>query len=185
MLDKKVVQTIIESDSPELIGLLQEFRDVLDQSSNQLKPVLEKARAKQIPSTQAGISYLEMKYNLQMSYCTFLAFYLLLKVEGKAVEGHPVVHRLAHIKTLFEKLRPLDAKLQYQVDKMIRLSEEQSAGAKIRKQDEHLKYKPNIDDLKEMGSDDDASGDDMEGSYGDEEDGESSVEEDMGPAKGK
>ena len=36
-----------------------------------------------------------------------------------------------------------------------------------------------------MGSDDDASDDDMEGSYGGEEDGESSVEEDMGPAKGK
>ena len=44
------------------------------------------------------MSYLEMKYNLLMSYCTFLTFYLLLKVEGKPVENHPVIHKLTHIK---------------------------------------------------------------------------------------
>ena len=43
------------------------------------------------------MSYLEMKYNLLMSYCTFLTFYLLLKVEGKPVENHPVIHKLTHI----------------------------------------------------------------------------------------
>ncbi len=64
-----------------------------------------------IKSTSAGMSYLEIKYNLLMSYCTFLAFYLLLKVEGKPVENHPVIYKLAHIKTLFEKLKPLDQKL--------------------------------------------------------------------------
>jgi hypothetical protein len=31
-----------------------------------------------------------------------------MKVEGKNVENHPVVFKLAHIKTLFEKLKPLD-----------------------------------------------------------------------------
>jgi hypothetical protein len=112
-MDKKVVRAIIESDCPEMIGLLQEFREALDTANNKLQPVLEKARLKQIESTAAGMSYLEMKYNLLMSYCTFLSFYLLLKLEGQPVEGHPVVHRLTHIKTLFEKLKPLDQKLQY------------------------------------------------------------------------
>lgn len=57
------------------------------------------------------MSYLEMKYNLMMSYCSFLNFYMLLKLEGKDVSKHPVIHRLAHIKTLLEKLKPLDSKL--------------------------------------------------------------------------
>ena len=57
------------------------------------------------------MSYLEMKYNLLMSYCTFLSFYLLLKVEGKDVKDHPVIYKLTHIKTLFERLKPLDQKL--------------------------------------------------------------------------
>lgn len=60
-----------------------------------------------------GMTYLEMKYNLLLSYCTFLSFYLLMKLEGKEVTDHPVIFKLAHIKTLMEKLRPLDQKLQY------------------------------------------------------------------------
>lgn len=119
------------------------------------------------------MSYLEMKYNLLMSYCTFLSFYLLLKLEGKQVEGHPVIFKLAHIKTLFEKLKPLDQKLHYQIEKMIKLSQEQTATSKSKSA---LNYKPNIEDL-QMESDEDAS----EGSEGSEvESGsDSDVEDDM------
>lgn len=120
------------------------------------------------------MSYLEMKYNLLMSYCTFLAFYLLLKVEGKPVENHPVVHKLTHIKTLFEKLKPLDQKLQYQVDKMANLNEATAKGS--------LAHKPNLKDLEQLSQEDDE--DEMSGSDADDadmEDGESEIEDDMGP----
>lgn len=46
LLDKKVVKSIIESDSPEMLGLLQEFREALDTANNKLQPVIEKVRAK-------------------------------------------------------------------------------------------------------------------------------------------
>jgi len=49
-----------------------------------------------------------MKYNLMLSYCTFLAFYLLMKLEGKQIKDHPLLFKLTHIKSLLEKLRPLD-----------------------------------------------------------------------------
>lgn len=63
-------------------------------------------------SGKQGRSYLEMKLNLTLSYCTFLTFYLLLKVEGAAnAVSHPVTYKLTHIKTLFEKLKPLDEKM--------------------------------------------------------------------------
>jgi len=52
-----------------------------------------------------------MKHNLMLSYCSFMIFYLLLKVEGKPTDKHPVIYKLAHIKTLFEKLKPLDSKM--------------------------------------------------------------------------
>jgi hypothetical protein len=108
LLEPEIVQQIIETDSPELIGLLEEFQSALEEANKKIQPALQKAKAGEIKSTAAGMSYLEMKYNLLMSYCTFLAFYLLMKVEGKPVENHPVVYKLAHIKTLFEKLKPLD-----------------------------------------------------------------------------
>jgi hypothetical protein len=35
-------------------------------------------------------SYLEMKYNLLLSYCSYISFYLMLRLEGKSSE-HPVI----------------------------------------------------------------------------------------------
>jgi len=111
------------------------------------------------------MSYLEMKYNLMMSYCTFLAFYLLLKVEGKNVDGHPVVYRLTHIKTLLEKLKPLDQKLSYQIEKMLKEANASAALPKGKK--DALSYKPNLKAMQ--------SGSENEDEYGEE--GESDEED--------
>ncbi len=59
--------------------------------------------------TKHGMTYMEMKYNLLSHYCQYLSVYMLLKLEGHPnIEDHPVIMRLLHIKTLLEKLRPLD-----------------------------------------------------------------------------
>ncbi len=73
-----------------------------------------------------------------MSYCSYLTYFMLLKVEGAEVKGHPCVDRLVQIKLLLEKLKPLDLKLQYQIQKMA----SQGSG-----QQTALKYKPNLDQL--------------------------------------
>ena len=119
-----------------------------------------------------------MKYNLLMSYCTFLTFYLLLKVDGKPVENHPVIHKLTHIKALFEKLKPLDQKLQYQIDKMTNMTEAAAQG--------NLAHKPNLKELDMASDDEDADGDEsgqsqeMDSAGDDDEQGESDIEDDMG-----
>jgi len=106
--DPVLARALLDQDSPELQGLIQEFKDTLETANTKLQPLLQKAKSGQIECTSAGMSYLEMKYNLMMSYCTFLSFYLLMKIEGKDVSQHPVIFKLAHIKALFEKLKPLD-----------------------------------------------------------------------------
>ena len=45
-------------------------------------------------ATAEGISYLDAKHLLMLSYCINIVFYLLLKSEGKPVRDHPVVLRL-------------------------------------------------------------------------------------------
>lgn len=59
------------------------------------------------------MSYLDMKYSLLLSYLQFLACYLLMKLEGREVEGHPIIARLVGLKTMMERCRALDGKLQY------------------------------------------------------------------------
>ena len=181
MMNPELVKKIIESDSPELLGLFQELKEALAQANEKLLPFLTAARSGQIKSTASGMSYLEMKYNLLMSYCTFLSFYLLLKVEGKPVENHPVIHKLTHIKTLFEKLKPLDQKLHYQIEKM---ASQTSAAAKG-----SLAHKPNLKDL-EMLSEDEALDSEENSSINEDDDmeeGESDIEDDFrkGLKKGK
>lgn len=112
-----MVRQIILADSPELLILLEDFQTSLNLAQKKLLPLLEKAKAKEIPSSPQ-LQYVEMKFNLLMSYCTYLAFYLLLKVESKSVKGHPVVFKLAHIKALLDKLRPIDDRLETRLNKM-------------------------------------------------------------------
>lgn len=70
-------------------------------------------------ATAQGLSYLEAKHLLLLHYCMHLTFYLLLKVEGRPVVDHPVIGRLVEIRAFMDKIRPLDKRLKYQVDKLL------------------------------------------------------------------
>ena len=68
--------------------ILEEFTKSMEQVNTKLKPVLERIRVSANQEgenpieTKHGMSYLEMKYNLMLSYCSFLTYYMLLKLEG-------------------------------------------------------------------------------------------------------
>ena len=70
-------------------------------------------------ATAEGVTYLETKNLLLLQYCMHLVFYLLLKAEGQPVQQHPVIARLVEIRAFLEKIRPIDKKLRYQIDKLL------------------------------------------------------------------
>jgi hypothetical protein len=70
-------------------------------------------------ATAEGVSYLETKNLLLLQYCMHLIFYLMLKSEGKPVRQHPVISRLVEIRAYMEKIRPIDKKLHYQIEKLL------------------------------------------------------------------
>lgn len=111
LLDSSLLQQLVEKETPELESTIDGLNLAISALTAKLKPLLDKVRGKQLESTKDGMSYLEMKYNLMLSYCQFLAFFVLQKLEGKPVSDHPVIGRLIHIKTLLERLRTLDQKL--------------------------------------------------------------------------
>ncbi|WAR12640.1 NGDN-like protein [Mya arenaria] len=69
-----------------------------------------------------GISFLEVKYQLLLSYLVNLTYLLLQKARGQSINGDRAVLRLVEIRTVLEKMRPIDQKLKYQVDKVVRLA---------------------------------------------------------------
>lgn len=70
---------------------------------------------------EGGVSYLDVKQQLLASYNLLLAQYCVLKVEG-GVREHPVVGELVRLRSVLEKLRPLDKKLRFQIDKLLRMA---------------------------------------------------------------
>ena len=70
--------------------------------------------------TEQGLTYLEVKHLLLLHYCICIVFYLMLKLEGKSVKDHPVVLRLVEIRAYLEKIRPMEVRLQPQVEKLLR-----------------------------------------------------------------
>ena len=77
-----MISRIAAQDSPELNKLLDELQESMDLVNNKLKPVITKLESGEM-ETKHGMSYLEMKYNLMLTYCNLLSFYILMKLEGK------------------------------------------------------------------------------------------------------
>jgi U3 small nucleolar ribonucleoprotein protein LCP5 len=63
---------------------------------------------------------LEVKYQLLLQYIANLAFIIQLKLSGKQVESHPVVQSLIELRVMLEKMKPVEQKLKYQIDKVVR-----------------------------------------------------------------
>merc|ERR1711943_83658 len=150
-LSKEEKLEILERDSPELLGLLNDFQGKLGELKNNVQPLLSEVSKKGLP-TSDGISFLEAKYHLLLNYCMNMGFYMLMKAEGKQVEDHPVISQLVRLRLILDKIKPIDQKLHYQVQKYLKMS---LNNADTGDMEEGLQHKPNIDSFGQIDDDDD------------------------------
>jgi len=144
----------VKKEAPQLAALLKEMKGGLDTVRSKVQALTAKVKANQFP-TADGISYLETKHLLLLNYCQSLVYYLLRKANGFSIEGHPVVRSLIETRLFLEKIRPIDKKLEYQIQKLTRvtvgttevvgLSEKESDASKSTA--DALLYRPNPDML--------------------------------------
>ena len=59
---------------------------------DRLAPLLAEVRDGGL-ATSEGLSYLEAKHLLLLQYCMCIVVYVMLRAEGRQVEGHPVITR--------------------------------------------------------------------------------------------
>lgn len=127
---------------------------------HQIQALLDKAEKGEL-STSKGLSFLEMKYQMLLSYLSNLTYILLQKSRGHSIQADPSIFRLTEIRTILEKLRPIDQKLKYQIDKLIRTAVTGDTGAA-----DPLRFKANPDNLinklEGEGSDEESSSDEEE-----------------------
>ena len=68
------------------------------------------------------VNYLKVKHQILLSYCINLVYYMSLKSKGDSVKDQPVMNKLLELRLLMEKIRPIDGKLKYQIDRLIKYS---------------------------------------------------------------
>ncbi|TDH72505.1 hypothetical protein CCR75_001248 [Bremia lactucae] len=119
---------------------LEQLKDDVTQVLGKVKDI--EATLEKVPTT-AGMTYLQVKNHALLSYTKMELFFALLKVEKpEKVKDHPVFKELVRYRTLLERMRPLDRKMKYQVDKMLKVALSGGKGL-----DEALNYAPKPDQL--------------------------------------
>ncbi|MCO5562140.1 hypothetical protein L7F22_015766 [Adiantum nelumboides] len=117
-LSKEEQMNVVMSDAPELVGLLTELRESSNELNNKIEPLLLKLKDCN-NRNKGGLQFLETKRILLLSYIQSILFYLLMKAEGRSVRDHPVIARLVEIRTVLQKMQPLERKLQSQIDELL------------------------------------------------------------------
>jgi U3 small nucleolar ribonucleoprotein protein LCP5 len=93
------------------------------------------------------MGFLQVKNHALLTYSKLELFFTLLKLEfdpkkPEIIKKHPIFKELVKYRTILERIRPLDRKMKYQVDKMLKV-----AVSEGREMDESLNYAPNPDQL--------------------------------------
>ncbi|KAJ0230672.1 hypothetical protein HA466_0305420 [Hirschfeldia incana] len=151
----------IKREAPQLASVLREMKEGLDVARTKVEALSAKVKVDSYP-TADGMSYLEAKRLLLLSYCQCLVYYLLRKAKGFSIAGHPVVRSLVEIRMFLEKIRPIDKKLQYQIQKLTTaggVSVALSEGKEAQQSEDVSNYKPKPDLLADKMAQDDESRD--------------------------
>lgn len=132
--------SVVSSDLPLHLNLLVESTEQCSKTEQILGKILSDYSSSTVPGQQqqAGLSFLELKNHLMLDYLSNLAYLSLLKSSGKSLADEPVLLRLVELRTILEKLRPMEQKLKYQIDKALKVAE---SGAI--KPDDPIHFKPN------------------------------------------
>ncbi|XP_039611753.1 something about silencing protein 10 [Polypterus senegalus] len=109
---------LLKKESPELVELIQDFKAKLTELKDELEPLLEMVNNGKIPPGE-GASYLQMKHQLYLNYCTNISFYLVLKARRIPVHNHPVIERLLAFRNLINKLGAVDVELASQIRQLL------------------------------------------------------------------
>jgi len=108
-----------QQDLPAALCLLKEMNSSVLQVTGLVDSMLVRVKSGEI-TTDKGLSFLEMKYHMLLSYLIDLTYIVLRKCSGETIEADPSIDRLIEIRTVLEKIHPIDTKLKYQIDKVVK-----------------------------------------------------------------
>ncbi|XP_042570156.1 neuroguidin [Cyprinus carpio] len=132
---------LIDNDLPTSVRLLNSLTEQVASVTSHVRDLIKKVREKAY-QTSKGLSFLDLKYHLLLFYLQDITHLISLKTEGESLKDNSAIHRLVTIRTVLEKMRPLDQKLKYQIDKLVRTAVTGSLA-----ENDPLHFRPNPQNL--------------------------------------
>ncbi|KAM3940181.1 neuroguidin [Leptodactylus fuscus] len=139
--DMADVQDLTSDDLSAAKTLLSTIQEQVTAVTAHIKNLTEKVRNGVYP-TEKGLSFLEVKDQLLLMYMQDLSHIIMEKASGKSLKENPGIMRLVEIRTVLEKMRPIEQKLKYQIDKLVRAAVTGSLA-----ENDPLRFKPNPQNL--------------------------------------
>ncbi|XP_063062288.1 neuroguidin [Engraulis encrasicolus] len=146
---------LVDSDLPAAVKLFNNLTEQIVSVTSHVQNLIKKVKDKAY-RTSKGLSYLDVRYQLLLFYLQDVTHLISLKTEGQSLKDSEAIHRLVTVRTILEKMRPLDQKLKYQIDKLVRTAVTGSLA-----KNDPLHFRPNPENLVSKLSE--SEGSDVEG----------------------
>ncbi|CAK8683148.1 neuroguidin-like [Clavelina lepadiformis] len=136
------IDKIVAADLPKFQECLKEIKEHSDLITQDVRHLTEKIENGELP-TSDGISLLDVKNQTFLTYLSNLVAIVSSKVNGESIKDSESVKTAVESRIVLEKIRPLELKLKYQIDNLLKSATESNAQAKT---DTH-QFKPNVDNF--------------------------------------
>lgn len=118
-MSKRQKLQLLEKESPEFSGLIEDFKTKLSVAKDDLQPVLQLVKDGKLPTCPAA-KFVKTNYDLILNYCTNISFYLLLKSQKINIQNHPIIKRLYQYRQMLNKIEPIFVQvIKPQIDKIL------------------------------------------------------------------
>ncbi|XP_063710534.1 neuroguidin-like isoform X2 [Symsagittifera roscoffensis] len=168
-------------DSTDTNSLLEEkFSKIsasLDKVKNQLPDIIAKTSDSQLKN---GLSLNQLKNTALIMHNVNLLYLIREKLRGNAIKDSPTVERLIESRVIMERMKPLELKLKYQMERLLKVSNDvKEDNNSSNSRNSALNFRPNLSKLMQRknasNNDDDENSDDE-----DEDELDSEIEGDDG-----
>nr|SVE76759.1 EOG090X0IJO [Daphnia longispina] len=119
--DVKDFDNVLAADMPLAVSNLNDIKTIVNQVNQMVRNLIDRVKNKELPTAQ-GMSFLDVKNQLLLKYLMNLNCVLLKKVSGESIKGSSSIERLVEIRTLLERMRPVEHKLKYQIEKLLKIA---------------------------------------------------------------
>jgi Sas10/Utp3/C1D family len=137
---------------------VRSFKDILQKVDSTLLPAIKLHRSStDFLAKKDELDFLAVKNSLLLSYLMDLTYHFSQALQSKSGS----IERLTEMRTALEKVRPLEKKMRYQLDKLLSLNVNSASFAIVGSQEDPLSYRPNPSSLKGEEEEDGQNGEDI------------------------